>query len=145
MPIKNIIIVNFRVAVKAFIVKDNKLFILKRASDDVQKPNIWEIPGGRLELGEDPFLGVIREIKEETGMYIDVLYPMSVRHFERDDGQIITMLIFLCKAKSDFVKISEEHSQFEWIELENCKEKLAEFYSEEVDIFNKLGLSKLFD
>jgi len=143
MTIKDIIIINFRVAVKAFIVKDNKLFILKRAADDVQKPNIWEIPGGRLELGEDPFLGIIREIKEETGIYIDVVYPMSVRHFERDDGQIITMIVFLCKAKNDFVKISEEHSQFEWIEIENCKEKLTKFFHEEVDIFNKLGLSKI--
>jgi len=140
---KPIIVVNFRVAVKTFIVKDGKLFVVKRASDDVQKPNVWEIPGGRLDLGEDPFLGIIREIKEETGMYIDVVYPMSVRHFERDDGQIITMIIFLCKPKNDFVKLSEEHSQFEWVEIENCKEKLTKFFHEEVDVFNKLGLKQL--
>jgi len=35
-------------AVKAFIVDDNLLFIIKRSDKDVHKPGIWEIPGGRL-------------------------------------------------------------------------------------------------
>jgi len=29
------------------------------------KPGTWDIPGGRLELGEDPFLGLKRETHEE--------------------------------------------------------------------------------
>ena len=135
---------NFRIAVKSFVIKDEKLLILKRASDDVQKPDIWEIPGGRLELGEDPREGIKRETKEETGLDVEVLHPINVRHFVRDDGQTITMIIFLCKALQDNVKISKEHSEFDWVALENCKEKLAKFFHEEVDIFNKLGLSKLF-
>lgn len=140
---KEIVVVNFRVAAKAFIVRNNKLFAIKRASDDIQSPNIWEIPGGRLELGEDPFLGLMREIREETGLYVEAVYPMSVRHFVRDDGQIITMLIFLCRPKNEFAKLSDEHSEFEWIEIDKCKEKLSNFFHEEVDIFNKLELRKL--
>ena len=35
---EEIIKVNFRIAVKAFIVKNNKLFIVKRAGDDIQSP-----------------------------------------------------------------------------------------------------------
>jgi len=135
---------NFRNAAKAFIVKNNKLLIIKRRSNDVQKPNIWEIPGGRLELGENPFEGIKREVKEETNLDIEVLHPLNIGHFNRDDGQTITMLIFLCKALNDDVKISEEHSDFDWVELENCKEKLSDYFHEEVDIFNKLELNKLF-
>jgi|SRR3989338_4911969 len=141
---KDIVIVNFRVAVKAFIVKDNKLFIIKREEKDIQSPNIWEIPGGRLELGEDPYLGLIREIREETGMLVEILYPLSVRHFMRDDGQVITMIIFLCKPQTSFVKLSSEHSKFEWEEIEKSKEKLTEFFHEEIDLFNKLELKRLF-
>jgi len=135
---------NFRIAAKSFVIKDGKLLVLKRVSDDVQKPNIWEIPGGRLELGEDPREGIKRETKEETGIDVEVLHPINVRHFVRDDGQTITMLIFLCKALHDNVKISEEHSDFDWIELESCKEKLTDFFHKEVDIFNQLELYKLF-
>jgi len=135
---------NFRIAVKSFVMKDGKLLILKRASNDVQKPTIWEIPGGRLELGEDPREGIKRETKEETGIDVEVLHPINVRHFVRDDGQTITMLIFLCKALQDNVKISEEHSEFDWVSIDKCKDKLTDFFHEEVDIFNQLGLSKLF-
>lgn len=134
---------NFRLAVKAFIVKNNKLFAMKRASDDIQKPNIWEIPGGRLDLGEDPILGLMREIREETGMYVRPLCPMSVRHFQRDDGQLITMLVFFCRPMNGFLKISEEHSEFEWIDLKTSKEKLTDFFCKEVDIFYKLKLNEI--
>jgi mutator protein MutT len=140
---KEIIEVHFRIAVKAFIVHGERLFVVRRASDDVQSPNIWEIPGGRIDLGEDPILGLMREIREETGMYIDVKYPMSVRHFERADGQIITMLVFLCGVKGGDLKISEEHSNFEWIDMENCEEKLTEFFHKEIQIYRRLKLSKM--
>lgn len=136
--------VNFRVAAKAFIMKDSKLLILKRRLNDVQKPSIWEIPGGRLEFGENPFDGLKREIKEEAGIDVDVLHPINIRHFERDDGQTITLLIFLCKALNDGVVLSEEHSDFKWIPLDKCKEELTDFFHKEVDIFNKLELHKHF-
>ena len=35
--------INFRIAVKAFIVNKNKLIVVKRAKKDIQKTNIWEI------------------------------------------------------------------------------------------------------
>lgn len=135
---------DFRIATKSFIIGNKKLLILKRISNDVQSPNIWELPGGRLKLGEDPYEGVKRETKEETGIDIEVLHPLNVRHFVRDDRQTITMLIFLCKALHYNVKLSEEHSDFDWILLERCKEKLTDFFHKEVDIFNKLELHRLF-
>lgn len=135
---------SFRIAAKSFIINDGKLLVLKRASNDVQKPNIWELPGGRLEIGEDPIKGIQRETKEETGIEVEVLHPINIRHFSRDDGQTITMLIFLCKALNNNVNLSKEHSDFDWIPLENCKEKLTDFFHKEVDIFNKLELQKLF-
>ena len=133
---------NFRLAAKSFIVKDNNLLIIKRRLSDVQKPSIWEIPGGRLELGEDPFEGLKRETKEETGLDIEVLNPLSVRYFTRDDNQRITMIIFYCKPLTSEVKLSDEHTDFEWVDLNNCKEKLADFFHKDVDAFNKLFLSK---
>ena len=142
---KDMVTVNFRVAAKAFIVHEGRLFIIKRAKDDVQSPGIWEIPGGRIDLGEDPILGLMREIREETGLYVDVVYPLSVRHFTRRDGQVITMLIFLCKPKKGHIQLSEEHSEFRWMEINDYKKLLNPFFHPEVDTFFRLGLHMLTD
>jgi len=133
---------NFRIAVKSFIINNDKLLLVKRATDDVMKPSVWEIPGGRLSLGEDPKEGLKREVKEETGIDIEVLHPINVRHFVRSDKQTITMLIFLCRAEDREVKLSEEHSDFVWASIDDCKEKLTDFFHPEVDIYNKLELYK---
>ena len=134
--------VDFRIAVKSFILNNNKLLILKREPKDVQKPEIWEIPGGRLDLGEDPREGLKRETKEETGIDSEPSQILNIRHFTRSDGQTITMLIFLCKALHNNIKLSKEHTDFDWIDINNCKEKLTDFFHQEVDIFNKLELHK---
>ncbi|MDD5177902.1 MAG: NUDIX domain-containing protein [Candidatus Nanoarchaeia archaeon] len=133
---------DFRVAAKAFIVDGERLLIIKRSSEDIQTPEAWEIPGGRLHLGEDPKAGLKRETKEETGLDIEVLHPIDVKHFTRNDGQTITMLIFLCRALNKNIKLSNEHSGFEWIEMNKSKEKLTEFFHEHVDKYKEIGFSK---
>ncbi len=129
---------NFRIAVKSFIVNnENKLLLLKRRSNDVHKPGQWDIPGGRLELGEDPFLGLKRETKEETNLDIDIVSPLHVQHFTRDDGQKITMLIFLCKPSHNNLKLSEEHTEHSWVNL-NQKELIPSWLNEPCKNFEKL-------
>ena len=134
---------DFVIAVSSFIVKDSKLLLIKRTSGNKHFANAWEIPGGRLEVGEDPIQGVKREAKEETGIDVEVLHPLSVKHFVREDGQTVTKLNFLCRALSSDVKLSEEHSVFEWVPNEKSKENLVQQYHHLVDAFNKLELKKL--
>jgi len=122
--------INFRIAVKSFIINnENKLLLLKRRSNNVHKPGAWDIPGGRLELGEDPFLGLKRETKEETNLDIEIISPINVQHFTRDDDQKITMLIFLCKPSHNNLKISEEHIEYSWVNL-NQKETIPSWLNE---------------
>ena len=127
---------NFRIAVKSFIVNDkNELLLIKREDKDSHCPGIWEIPGGRLDLGEDPFEGLKRETKEETGLDIEVLNPLNVHHFTRDDGQKITMITFLCKPISKSVVLSKEHIKHLWTDLDDAISKLHSAFHKEVKIF----------
>ena len=129
---------NFRVSAKSFIVdKNNRVLILKRSEDDVHCAGVWEIPGGRLALGEDPIKGLKRETKEETGLDIDVFEPLAVKHFTRQDKQKITMLVFLCRALKSPINLSKEHTEYEWIETKDAKQKLNDFFWPEIDNFNK--------
>jgi len=51
----------FPVSVKGVAVQHGKVLLLENERDE------WELPGGKLELGEHPPDCVIREISEETG------------------------------------------------------------------------------
>ena len=128
----------FRIAVKGFIMDDEEnLLILKRSPDDVQRPEIWELPGGRLNPLEDPISGLRREIKEETGLSVEVVHPINVRHFTRQDGQTITMIIFLCKTSSKEVTIGEEHTGYKWVYIDQAKGSIDSWFYPEVDAFQR--------
>ncbi|MBW2977771.1 NUDIX domain-containing protein [Candidatus Woesearchaeota archaeon] len=132
----------FGIAVKSFIIdEEGKLLLIKRRDDNVHSPGAWEIPGGRLDLGEDPFEGLKRETKEETGLEIEILNPLAVKHFTRDDGQKITMITFLCRPVSKSVNLSEEHIEYIWSDLEESLVKLHPAFHKEVDIIKKRFLN----
>ena len=126
---------SFRNAAKAFIVQDGKLFMTKRRANDRHKPNAWDIPGGRLELGEDPFEGLKREAKEEANLNIEILMPLSVHHFVRDDGQKITLTIYLCNMLASDIKLSEEHQEYKWMDLEKNIDQIPKFFETPISNF----------
>ena len=67
-------------------------------------PHIWELPGGKVEVNEEPSNSAIREVKEETGYEVEVLVrnrrlamlPLSYSIKINSYLQII-LLCFECK------------------------------------------------
>ena len=128
---------NFRNAAKAFIVDNQRLLMLKRRPNDPHKPGSWDIPGGRLEMGENPYTGLSREIKEETGAEITIIMPIDVRHFTRDDGQTVTLTIYLCKLLGDKIVLSEEHTEYRWVHMDDERDIIPEFFLDSVNNFKQ--------
>jgi mutator protein MutT len=58
------------VGVGAVIVKDGKVLVVKRKHEPLA--GRWSLPGGALELGETLEEGVAREMREETGLEVEV-------------------------------------------------------------------------
>jgi 8-oxo-dGTP diphosphatase len=111
---------NYSNAAKAVIIKDNKVLLIKRRPNDPHRPSEWDIPGGRLNPGENPLDGIKREVREETTLEIAILLPLAIQHFTRQDGQIITLIIFLCKPSPGEIKLSEEHTEHQWLPLSSA-------------------------
>ena len=60
-----------RVAAYAVILRDDRI-LLSRLSASVTQEELWTLPGGGLDHGEDPRDAVVREIHEETGLTAEV-------------------------------------------------------------------------
>ncbi len=112
-----------RVVSGGFIWYKGKFLLMKRADDDTFFPGFWEIPGGKLEYGENPMRGAEREIEEEAGINVDVGEPLSVMGYEHlIRGIQYIQINYLCLPVGEpKVKLSHEHSDFAWITFEDLK------------------------
>jgi ADP-ribose pyrophosphatase YjhB (NUDIX family) len=60
-----------RVAAYAVILRDG-LILLSRLSDSISREELWTLPGGGIDHGENPRDAVVREVHEETGLDVTV-------------------------------------------------------------------------
>ncbi|WP_338539663.1 NUDIX hydrolase [Paenibacillus tundrae] len=96
--------------------------LLVKAHDDG-----WVYPGGITEVGENLIDGVIREIKEESGIEATVSHLISVVsntaiHKWYDgvtDVPTKVMFDFVCKATGGTLTTSDETSECRWVPKEN--------------------------
>ena len=65
-------------AQKAFVVNEGRLLAVRRNATDSHHPLRWEVPGGRLEAGEDLDQHLMREVFEEAGIQITPGEPFII-------------------------------------------------------------------
>jgi 8-oxo-dGTP diphosphatase len=100
---------------KAIVLNNDDILILKRGDQDwMPRPNGLDMPGGGLESMEDPVEGIIREIKEETGLEVSDVRPFYVKHYN-ENGQYVIMIVYKALATSNDIKLSKEHSAYFWM------------------------------
>lgn len=56
-------------AVEGLLERDGRVLLVRR--DIEPKRGYWDMPGGFLEEGEDPYDGLRRELREETGLEVE--------------------------------------------------------------------------
>jgi len=113
-------------ATKAFVVNKNKVLILQESTKYTEGTNAgrFDVPGGRVKPGERFDEGLRREVEEETGLKIKIGKPFFVNEWRPVVGgekwQIVASF-FECKSATDKVKLSKDHTDFQWIKPKDYK------------------------
>ena len=96
----------FPVSVKGVAVQDGKVLLLENERAE------WELPGGKLELGEDPSDCVVREISEESGWQVTVGPLLDCWQYHIRPGSDVVIVTYGCNVYSaDPPVISNEHKR----------------------------------
>lgn len=100
--------------VAAIILHGNDIFVTQRGYGEFKGG--WEFPGGKVEQGESSQAALMREIKEELDMEIEV--GKLFQTVEYDYPQFhLSMDCFLCKIKSGS-PVLKEHEAARWLTRE---------------------------
>jgi len=96
----------------AIIVHDNRVLIARRGLGQ-KLAGKWEFPGGKVEAGETPEACLVREIKEELGVDIEIdgFFGESLYRYETGE---IRLLGYKAKLISGDLRVTV-HSQIRWI------------------------------
>jgi len=79
------------------LIKNKKVFFQERPAEK-SMPFLWELPGGKIKIGETPEIALIREVNEELGIFINSVDLRSltfISHAYKDFN--LLMPVYLCK------------------------------------------------
>ena len=110
------------VSVAGVIVDDQDRVLVIRRRDNGN----WEPPGGVLETGESIQDGLRREIREETGLDIEIGRLSGVY---KNMSRAIIALVFRCRAIGGSPTPNAEVTDLRWMQLDEVQRELTEAYS----------------
>lgn len=89
---------DFNVRVTGVLVENNKILLVKQK---VSEKRNWSLPGGKLEQGETLEQGIIREMKEETGLDVEIIRLLYLCDVSASDNTLLHITFLLKRVDGD--------------------------------------------
>src|SRR5215831_19570573 len=94
----------FPVSVKGVAVQDGRVLLLENERAE------WELPGGKLEIGEDPPACLVRELGEEAGWQVTAGPILDCWQYHIHEGRDVVIVTYGCHVVSSIQPtVSSEH------------------------------------
>ena len=109
---------------RAVIKQDSKVLLVRRATGNPMYIGMYELPGGKVEFGEDPRASLQRKVSQDLGRDIETLQVYDV-HSELDVHDLMhqyIVLVFLASLRPDTgITLGPEHDKYVWKKLEDIQ------------------------
>lgn len=108
-----------------FIDEKGRILLAKRSQQAKNEKGLWEIPGGAVEFGETLHEALIREMREELGVEINVGELVQLcDHLLPDEGQHWVAPTFICTITSGNPTIMEPDKcdELRWCSLDEAEQ-----------------------
>jgi 8-oxo-dGTP diphosphatase len=105
----------------AVIREDGRMLAIKRADNGE-----WVLPGGIVELDEDPRDTVRREVLEETCVAVE---PGRLTGVYKNVRLGVVSLVFRCRPLSGTAQPTAEATEVDWLDSSQVTERMAEAFA----------------
>lgn len=98
----------YPISVKGVVRVNGKIILLKNEREE------WELPGGKIEPGENPEQCTVREIKEELNIDVEIDSLVDTWMYNILGKVDVFIVTYLCKPvlmNAEKIKISNEHKE----------------------------------
>jgi 8-oxo-dGTP diphosphatase len=99
--------------VKGVVRKNGRILLL------VKQNGKLDLPGGRVEDGETVQSALQREIKEETGLKVEIHDPVEEWSFYKTPDQLINGITLECDYLEGDVRLCGEHKRYFWAAIDS--------------------------
>lgn len=109
---------NQRIQVRAIVKKEGKVLLLKRENGRENQAGKYELPGGKVERGEQPEEALARHLKDQTGLSAQSFYLSDALTYIDSDGRdiqyaVIVYTVGLFGGKNN-VELGSNYSRYDW-------------------------------
>jgi 8-oxo-dGTP diphosphatase len=98
------------------LIENNKVLLIKRGREPFLGE--WAIPGGRIDEDESAQECAIREMKEETGLDIEIISLVGIYSDPKRDPRGIIAATYLVKKTGGVLNAGDDAAEAKWFYLD---------------------------
>ena len=110
-------------AAGGFIVEDGRVMLVKRKYPP--RVGYWSFPAGFMEYGESPSHCAIREVKEETGLDVEVVSSFKVYSGSDDPRTRAILILYIVKPVGGEMSPGDDASELKYFPLNDLPDNIA--------------------
>ena len=110
------------------IIRNGKILIGKKQKGyhPMNLDGKWHVIGGKVEENETEEEAIKREVKEETGLRIEILEKVGEKIIKEFEGKIGKVVTFICEAREGEPVAKSDLSDVKWIEISDFLKNICE-------------------